>query len=123
MMMGGKRRGLCRTGLAIIAASFIGTAALGLLFLWRDSSGGPPHEVVYQRHPAGIPTDDQLPDYARATPELTELYLFALLRPDVLTYIPCTCGCRSIGHHSSWNCYIRSVAADGTVVFDDMAPA
>lgn len=64
-MMGGKRRGLCRTGLAIIAASFIGTAALGLLFLWGGSSGGPPHEVVYQRHPAGTPTDNQLPDYAR----------------------------------------------------------
>lgn len=75
-----------------------------------------------QAHPAGHPSADTvLPPYAN-TPELKELYSFALSRPDLLAYIPCSCGCGSVGHKSNWNCYVHSVSPDGTVVFDDHAP-
>ncbi len=61
-----------------------------------------------------------LPAFASA-PELARLYTFAMQRPEVLTYIPCTCGCGPMGHNSNWNCYVRSIGADGTVVFEEHA--
>jgi hypothetical protein len=62
-----------------------------------------------------------LPAYATGTPELARLYTFAMRHPEVLTYMPCTCGCGPMGHNSNWNCYIRTIEADGTVVFDEHA--
>lgn len=106
-------------------AAVLGVAALVLLLLlWpRESDGPSPAPVAFQRHPAApARADTELPAYAQTSPELREFYLFAVRRPDVLAYIPCTCGCGSSGHFSNWNCYVRAVAADGTVTFDDMAP-
>ncbi len=109
------------TGVAILAA-------VGLLIVGRAGPEHPPgavgtEEVAYQRHPAATARPDtELPGYARSTPELAALYRFAVSRPEVLSYIPCTCGCGANGHLSNWNCYVRAVMADGTVVFDDMAP-
>lgn len=83
----------------------------------------PQAAVAYRWQPDAKPDrDTPLPAFATADPDVEGLYRFALARPDVLNYIPCTCGCREAGHLSNWNCYIRQVRADGTVVFDDMAP-
>lgn len=82
-----------------------------------------PQAAAYRWQPDSNPDPDTpLPAFATADPEVELLYRFALARPDVLSYIPCTCGCRAAGHLSNWNCYITQVRADGTVVFDDMAP-
>ena len=107
-----------------MAAFAVGVGALGLFAAWPEHRETPPAaEVAYQRHPMVTPmAGTRLPRYARATPELEQLYRFALERSDLLSYIPCTCGCVASGHHSNWNCYVRAVNADGTVVFDDMAP-
>ena len=61
-----------------------------------------------------------LPAYA-TSPELTRLYTFAMRHPEVLTYVPCSCGCGSMGHESVWNCFVRRIEADGTVVFEEHA--
>lgn len=61
-----------------------------------------------------------LPDFA-AAPELARLYTFAMQHPEVLTYVPCTCGCASMGHESVWNCFVRRIEADGAVVFEEHA--
>jgi hypothetical protein len=75
----------------------------------------------YQRHPMAMPArDTQMPDYASRA-GMTDLYRYALANADVLTYIPCTCGCASMGHLSNWNCYVRDVVPDGTVTFDPHA--
>ena len=79
--------------------------------------------AVYRWQPEARPDPlTPLPAFATADPRVARLYRFALARPDLLNYIPCTCGCRAQGHHSNWNCFIQRVGADGTVVFDDMAP-
>ena len=108
----------------VVAALMV--VAIAAFVLLRPSSPERPPVTTgsYQRHPSGVPDPEtQLPDYALASPDIEELYRFALRRPDLLTYIPCTCGCgERAGHHSNWNCYIHSVSADGTVTFDDMAP-
>jgi hypothetical protein len=37
--------------------------------------------------------------------------------------MPCYCGCgKNAGHRSNRDCYIKSVRADGSVIFDSMAP-
>ncbi len=108
-----------------IAAGMVVLAAAGFL-LWQATAGHPPEHpqmAGYQRHPMVTATTAfRLPEYATASPDLAALYTFAVEHPEILSYIPCTCGCAASGHHSNWNCYVKGVAADGTVVFDPMAP-
>ena len=52
-------------------------------------------------------------------PRVKEAYEFAVARPEVLEYIPCFCGCGSIGHKSNKDCYIKHTKADGSVILDD----
>lgn len=49
-------------------------------------------------------------DVARA------IYAFAGTKPEILQYIPCYCGCRSQGHQSNHDCYVRRRSANGRVV-------
>lgn len=50
-----------------------------------------------------------------------EAYRFALANPEILTEVPCYCGCGSVGHKNNLECYIKSVDAEGKPVFDDHA--
>jgi len=61
-----------------------------------------------------------LPAFA-STPDLVRYYTFAYQHPEVLSYMPCSCGCATMGHASNWNCYVRSVDANGVVTFDQHA--
>ena len=61
-----------------------------------------------------------LPSFA-ATPELARLYTFAYEHPEVMSFMPCTCGCGTMGHNSNWNCYVKGIDANGVVTFDDHA--
>lgn len=47
-----------------------------------------------------------------------DLYRWVTENRDKLAYIPCTCGCRDVGHTSNASCFVRDVAADGTVTYD-----
>jgi hypothetical protein len=59
----------------------------------------------------------------KARPEVRRLYAYALEHGDLLRYIPCYCGCGGFaGHRNNRDCYVRRVNADGSVVFDSMAP-
>lgn len=64
------------------------------------------------------------PDYVTAAgPEVQRLYEFQVTHGDVMRYMPCFCGCfQEAGHRSVRDCYIKKVNADGSVVFDSMAP-
>ena len=59
------------------------------------------------------------PSLRRLPTRVQEAYRFALANPEVLSKIPCYCGCDASGHKSNRMCYIRSESADGRVVFDD----
>ena len=39
--------------------------------------------------------------------DLPRLYAFAVENPDTLTWMPCTCGCGSLGHASNRACYVK----------------
>lgn len=65
----------------------------------------------------------QLPSEIRQAPaNVREAYQFALANKDILTKIPCYCGCVDVGHTSNYMCYIQDDgSASGQVVFDDHA--
>jgi hypothetical protein len=81
-----------------------------------------------QYTPAAEPNGDLdkvvWPDYVLAAPpEVKELYEFQVTHGELMRYMPCFCGCGDFaGHRSNRDCYVRRVNADGSVVFDDMAP-
>ncbi len=65
---------------------------------------------------------DILPDAVKsASQTVQEAYRFAAANPEVLEQYPCYCGCSNIGHQSNRDCYIDSIAADGSITFDNHA--
>ncbi len=58
-----------------------------------------------------------VPDVERTLPvDLTDdVYAFAGRNPELLQYVPCYCGCRSQGHRSNLECYVRQHAPNGQV--------
>ena len=53
-------------------------------------------------------------------PQLRQIYQLAASHADLLQWMPCYCGCgESAGHTSNQNCFIKEVAPDGSVVWDD----
>lgn len=43
------------------------------------------------------------------------IYAFAATKPEVLQHIPCYCGCKSQGHQSNHDCYIKKRSTNGRV--------
>jgi hypothetical protein len=41
---------------------------------------------------------------------------FAAEHPEVLSYVPCFCGCQNGGHKGNHDCFVRSRAANGDVI-------
>ena len=66
--------------------------------------------------------DSALPEFARsAPPAVREAYRFALANREVLSSIPCYCGCGGAGHQSNLHCYVKPGAAGAPVEFDTHA--
>lgn len=53
-----------------------------------------------------------------APPVVQEAYRFAIANPDVLSNMPCYCGCGNMGHMSNLDCFVQEVKPDGSIVFD-----
>lgn len=60
-----------------------------------------------------------LPVEVESAPRVVrEAYGFAAAHPEVLTQLPCYCGCGAMGHTSNYACYISEVASDGSITYD-----
>lgn len=56
-------------------------------------------------------------------PEVKRLYQYQVVNGPLMRYMPCFCGCgQTADHRSNRDCYVQAVNADGSVVFDAMAP-
>jgi len=66
---------------------------------------------------------DAMPAEVQSAPvTVQQAYQFAFANPDVLTQLPCYCGCGAMGHTSNYSCYVAEQSADGTVKsFDNHA--
>ncbi len=60
-------------------------------------------------------------DVQQAPAVVQDAYRFAVANPDVLTQIPCYCGCGGMGHTSNYSCYVAGENADGSLEFDGHA--
>lgn len=64
----------------------------------------------------GMPADIQ-----NAPASVREAYQFAAANPEVLTQVPCYCGCGSMGHTSNYSCYVSGQNSDGSLAYDSHA--
>ena len=52
---------------------------------------------------------------ARPMPVVQEVFEFAARHPEVLSYVPCYCGCEQLGHQGNHDCFVKSRDAKGDV--------
>ena len=65
---------------------------------------------------------DDMPAEVKSAPvTVKQAYQFAVANHDILTQIPCYCGCGAIGHTSNYSCYVSNVDVQGRVSFDTHA--
>ena len=63
-----------------------------------------------------------MPSEVQSSPEVVRsAYQFAVANPDVLTQLPCYCGCGGMGHTSNYSCYVAGENEDGGLEFDNHA--
>lgn len=62
-----------------------------------------------------------LPNFLKDQPdEIKTLYAAAGKHEELLSYMPCYCGCgESAGHQDNGNCFIKERMEDGSIVWDD----
>lgn len=64
----------------------------------------------------------QMPHDVREAPFVVrEAYQFAAYNPDVVTALPCYCGCGAMGHTSNYSCYVAGRDENGEIVYDNHA--
>jgi len=83
-----------------------------------QTPAGPPPSAKFGPHKqANLPP---LPFQAYAPPRPPEVvraaYVFAAEHPEVLSYVPCFCGCERAGHRGNDDCFVAKRDASGDVV-------
>lgn len=64
----------------------------------------------------------EMPQEVQDAPVVVQqAYQFAAANPDILSHIPCYCGCGAMGHTSNYACYFSGEQADGSLIFDNHA--
>ena len=65
---------------------------------------------------AGMPLEVQ-----SAPVTVKQAYQFAVANPDILSQLPCYCGCGGMGHTSNYSCYVAGEDESGDLKFDGHA--
>lgn len=94
---------------------------LGRALLGGTGGGRAASSVARQ----GTPTGADLPSLAdvrhraaRPREAVRAAYEFAARHPEILSYIPCFCGCQRKGHRSNHDCFVASRDEQGHVTWD-----
>jgi hypothetical protein len=61
-----------------------------------------------------IPFQGYAPPRSREV--VTAAYQFAAEHPEILSYVPCFCGCERAGHSGNTDCFVKERAANGDVI-------
>ncbi len=102
----------------LLAALGVGAGGAGLARA-RLAAGEPP----LRRTPNGdlletVPKG-ALPSFTiKGGPKVQEAYRYAAEHGEPLRYIPCFCGCKSVGHRNNEDCYVTERHADGRITFN-----
>ncbi len=75
-------------------------------------------EINKRPHPQAKLPPLRFPGYpmARSTQEVQAAYKFAAEHPEVLSYVPCFCGCEQSGHRGNEDCFVQSRDVNGDVL-------
>jgi hypothetical protein len=52
----------------------------------------------------------------RSPEVITAAYRFAAEHPEILSYVPCFCGCENSGHDGNHDCFVKERAPNGDVI-------
>ncbi len=64
----------------------------------------------------------EMPAEVQSAPvTVQQAYQFAVANPEIVSQIPCYCGCGPMGHTSNYACYVSGENPDGSPVFDTHA--
>jgi hypothetical protein len=105
--------GLSLKTLCLLASLIL---ADGLLAGCGASGATPSHPALAMAPMDGMPAEVQAAPLA-----VQEAYQFAVANPEVLSEIPCYCGCGGLGHKSNYDCYVDSVDGSGGFTYDPHA--
>ena len=79
-------------------------------------------ETPSNENSMSMPVLDGMPVEVKNAPAVVQqAYQFNVANPDVMTQIPCYCGCGSMGHTSNYSCYVSGVGTDGAINYDTHA--
>jgi hypothetical protein len=116
---------------AVIAAGLAVLVAVGVIVYLRQVGPSVDQSPAAQTAavPAAVPADLkphpqsnlpplQFPGYPTPrSPEIVRAaYSFAAEHPEVLSYVPCFCGCERSGHRGNEDCFVRERAVNGDVI-------
>jgi hypothetical protein len=83
----------------------------------QTTPAGPPATAKFgphkQEHLPPLPFDPEPP--ARPPDVVNAAYTFAAEHPEVLSYVPCYCGCERSGHRGNDDCFVTARAPNGDV--------
>jgi len=82
----------------------------------------PPVPADLKPHPQENLPALNFPGYPTARPPdvVKAAYLFAAEHPEILSYVPCFCGCEHVGHRGSEDCFVKARDINGDLVeWDD----
>jgi hypothetical protein len=114
----------------IVAGLVVIAVAVGLLTYQRDSTPTAAEQAAAQIPDRG-PTPTNLkphpqenlpvlnfPAYPTARPPevVKAAYKFAAEHPEILSYVPCFCGCERQGHRGNEDCFVKARDINGDVV-------
>jgi hypothetical protein len=64
----------------------------------------------------------EMPQEVQDAPAVVQqAYQFAAANPELMSQIPCYCGCGAMGHTSNYSCYVAGENPDGTLSYDPHA--
>ena len=103
-----------KLALLILALLFLSS---GLTTACQSQTAG--HTEGHTYTMAGL---EQMPYQVKQAPvAVQQAYQFAVANPDILSQLPCYCGCGGMGHHSNYACYVAGLNEDGSVQYDNHA--
>lgn len=94
------------------------------LVAWRESlSEGGTHIEWPQWNPAWPPLQRPSRPFRHriVASDLSGPYAYAALNKELVSSMPCYCGCRRIDHKSNLSCFVRDFGADGAPIWTDHA--
>jgi hypothetical protein len=120
---GGKQKRKRYSWVNLVLAGLVVSGLVTALFLSGDGgSSGVSSQISFSGDRFETVSAGELPSFAKGAGQKTkETYRYAAAHPEVLQYIPCTCGCRNSGHRHNGDCYVKDRHTDGRITFTSHA--